>query len=190
MKKLLPVLLLLAGLGGGAGAGLMLKPASPDACAPAEGEAHAAGEAMAGADGHSEEDGQTAAAASTAAECPPPEDAHEEADPAEKPDFVALNKQFVIPVLDGARVKALVVASLAVEVDPGLTDTVFALEPKLRDAFLQVMFVHSHSGGFDGEFTSGRVMADLRARLVEAAKEVLGGVLRDVLITEIVRQDM
>lgn len=156
IRKLIPVLLALVGLGGGLGAGLMLRPA------PAEGEA-------AGPE----------AAEPTAAEV----------EPALVPDYVKLNNQFVIPLLEEGRVVSLVVLSLSLEVKQGTNDTVFAREPKLRDVFLQVLFDHANAGGFRGSFTDAANLVLLRKALLEMAKTTLGDIVSDVLIVDIVRQD-
>jgi hypothetical protein len=67
---------------------------------------------------------------------------------------------------------------------------VAAVEPRLRDQFLKVMFRHANSGGFDGSFTSGRKMEDLKSALLGAAREVMSETpVEEVLITEIARQD-
>ena len=88
------------------------------------------------------------------------------------------------------RVEALVVASLSIEVTGGSTQAVYQREPKLRDVFLQVMFDHANIGGFEGAFTSGERMDILRSALfLDAARSVLGTNVKDVLITEIARQD-
>ncbi|MEL6791873.1 MAG: flagellar basal body-associated FliL family protein, partial [Pseudomonadota bacterium] len=105
-------------------------------------------------------------------------------------DFVRLEKQFVVPVLGEDRVASLVVLSIALEVDEGGSDAVFATEPKLRDAFLGVLFTHAQSRGFDGGFTRKDRLADLRRSLTIAAQDVLGGVAHGVLLTNIVRQDI
>jgi flagellar protein FliL len=52
------------------------------------------------------------------------------------------------------------------------------------------MFRHANSGGFDGSFTEGQKMADLKAALLVSAEEVMTGIpVAEVLVTEIVRQD-
>lgn len=66
----------------------------------------------------------------------------------------------------------------------------FEREPKLRDAFLQAMFLHAQSGGFDGAFIAPGPMADLRGALRMAARDVIGPAVHDVLVTEIARQDL
>ena len=92
-------------------------------------------------------------------------------------------------VVVAERVVALVILSLTVAVTTGSREAVFATEPKLRDSFLQVLFDHANAGGFDGAFTQTGRMAQLRKALLEPARVVLGDAVKDVLITDIVRQD-
>lgn len=167
LGKILPLLLIMAGTGAGVGAGLVLKPDAP----PEETE-------MAHCDPGS--DGATVDAALP------------EATEAEGPattEFVKLNNQFVVPVVDADRVSALVVLSISLEVAAGQTEAVYLREPKIRDAFLSVLFDHANAGGFDGAFTSSTAMIVLRDALREAAVKTLGRTVSSVLITDIVRQD-
>lgn len=167
MRKLLPILLALLGTTAGVGAGIMLKPSAPE---------HNEAEAV----------------------CPPqnetadldlPDTTEEEEGPADTREYVKLNNQFVVPVVGPERVNALVVLSMSVEVDAGNTEIVYSQEPKLRDVFLQVLFDHANIGGFDGSFTQADRMKILRGALLDAARQVLGRDVKDVLITEIARQD-
>ncbi|GAA0290676.1 flagellar basal body-associated FliL family protein [Rhodovulum strictum] len=166
MGKLLPVIIVLVGLLAGAGAGYFLRPA-PEPEPVAEGEA-------------AQEDAHDAGAAA------PREHA---AKAKTDREFVKLNNQFVIPVVRNSRVASLVVMSLSLEVPMGSADLVHRNEPKLRDVFLQVMFDHANSGGFDGAFTETGTMTILRRALLEAAGQVLGASASDILITDILRQD-
>lgn len=112
-----------------------------------------------------------------------------EVDPSALPEFVKLSNQFVIPVIDGGRVASLVILSLSLEVATGNTANVYAREPRLRDALLQVMFDHANTGGFRGSFTDGANLVLLRSAMRETARRVLGDMVQDVLISDIVRQD-
>lgn len=170
MKKLLPVILPLIGLAGGAVAGFALKPAPEPA--------HE--EAVAG-DGHG------------AAHAPEKKSKGPEVDENGEEilrDYVKMHDQFIVPLVMENRVGALIVVSLSIETDQGLTEEVYRREPKLRDEFLKVLFRHAQSGAFDGVFTAGPVMRDLRGSLLVAAQDVLGMVAHDVLVTDILRQDM
>lgn len=105
-------------------------------------------------------------------------------------DYVKLNNQFVIPIVNDERVASLVVMSLSVEVPEGKKEDVLRREPKLRDSFLQVMFNHANIGGFEGEFTAANKLNGLRNGLREIAQRDIGeDIVRDVLIVEIARQD-
>lgn len=168
MSKILPILLLLVGVGAGIGAGLFLKPD------PAE---------MAGSEEHAEADSH----AEMQKEMPPE---HDEIDESNIPEYVELNNQFVVPVVRDDMVDSLVVMSLGIEVDAGGETDVYQREPKLRDVLLQVLFDHANVGGFDGRFTDGNTMDILRMALTEAAQSVVGQAVRAVVITDIARQDV
>jgi len=161
-KLLLPVILLLVGVGSGVGAGFVLKPE------PVEDEL---------AQDHP--CGDPAEIVEVAAPLPIPEER----------EYAKLNNQFIIPVVEEGRVAALVVMSLNVEVTMGSRAAVLASEPKLRDGFLQVMFDHANIGGFSGNFTAGTTMRSLRNELLRVAQEISGSIVTDVLIIDIVRQD-
>lgn len=160
MRKILPIILALIGLAGGMGAGYFLRP-------PAE----------AAAEGEGADPAPDAPAAQAAA------------DGAAAVEYVKLNNQFIIPVVKNARVEALVILSLSLEVKTGATERVYSVEPKLRDSFLQVLFEHANAGGFDGAFTETINISALRRALLEAAQKTLQKDVTDVLISDIVRQD-
>ena len=163
MGKLIPVILALLGLGVGAGAGMMLQPEpEPVAINPCG-------------------DVDTEKPADTGKEMA--NDA-----PADT-EFVKINNQFVVPVVADGSISSLVVLSLNIEVDLGGREAVYKREPKLRDEFLQVMFNHANTGGFDGVFTQSSRLDPLRTALLEVAQSILGNSVRDVLVTNIVRQD-
>lgn len=171
MGKLLPILLALFGLGAGVGTGLALRPApsqeAMEGAPPSDCEAIAGGLEAAG-------------------QSPQAENSEEKA----STDFVKLNNQFVIPVVKGEQIAALVVLSISLEVPPGGSEQIYQREPKLRDMILQVLFDHANSGGFDGAFTEGRKLETLRTALLETTRKELGNAIKSVLITDIARQDI
>lgn len=164
MKRLLiPILLMLVGIGSGVGAGLALrKPVveTPEIAALPCGEI----------DGQDHEVAQDYTKGKAA-------------------DYAKLNNQFIVPVVREGRVSSLVVLALSIEVSQGGKEAVYLAEPKLRDSFLQAMFDHANIGGFDGNFTSGESLRPLRIDLVMRAKRILPDIVSDVLIIDITRQD-
>ncbi len=177
MKRLLPVILAILGLAAGTGAGIFLKPApsAKPAAIPSDSAKKTAGN----------QTGST-----TEPQKPTRRSKGNSTEKKKGYEYVKLNNQFIVPVVKGASVTSLVVMSLNIEVEAGKKETVYGREPKLRDAFLQVLFDHANSGGFDGKFTSGEKMSDLRGSLYEAAVKVLGPIVSDVLVTDLVRQDI
>jgi hypothetical protein len=164
IRKLLPIVLLIIGVGGGIGAGLVMKPAPVEHV-----EINPCGDTPKEKAGHASE-------------------ATAEGESAK--EYVKLNNQFVVPVVTSDKVESLVVLSLSVEVNLGQKEAVFAREPKLRDAFLQVLFDHANMGGFRGAFTNANNMEVLRNALRETAHDVMGELVSDVLIVDIARQDV
>lgn len=178
IRLLLPVILLLIGLGGGVVAGKMMSGGGEETAADDHGQDDGHG----GNDGHGaeeEDDGHGSSAGGHG----------EEPDPNSPYEYVRLNNQFVVPLIRHGSVRSLVVITLTIEVESGENELVYDREPRLRDALLRVMFSHANVGGFDDSFTSVEAMAPLREGLREAARQVLGEVAHDVLIMDIVRQD-
>ncbi|WP_415182161.1 flagellar basal body-associated FliL family protein [Phaeovulum sp.] len=105
-------------------------------------------------------------------------------------EYVKLNNQFIVPVVEEGGVSSLVIMSLGMEVEAGTTEKVYAVEPKLRDAFLQVLFDHANAGGFRGAFTETNAMEQLRRALLETGIKILGKTISEILITDIIRQDI
>lgn len=165
LRLLLPLLLAMVGLAAGAGAGFLLRPAPkpPETAAPA--------------------------AAETAHEVEPADSHAAAEDPEHRPEYVKLNNQFIVPVLEGGRVASMVILSLSLEVPHGGGEDVYAVEPKLRDGMLRVLFDHANAGGFEGSFTEAANLVVLRRALLEVAQSVLGPRVKDVLIVDIMRQD-
>lgn len=165
MGKLLPILLLILGVGAGIGAGIFLKPpASVD-----DEMVNPCGDLKEMKDHPSQTPAKTAP---------------------ENVEYVKLNNQFVVPVVSDAKVSSMVIVALSIEVAVGQREEVYSREPKLRDAFLQVMFDHANIGGFTGAFTSSENLDVLRRALRETGRGLFGDLILDVLITDIARQDV
>ena len=169
LRLFVPFVFILAGLGAGVGGGLMLRP-----------------------------DPETAL--QTSAHCEPtknpdpdrmvPGQKDVDTDNPKDREYVKLNNQFVVPVVSGDLVEALVVMSLSVEIAQGKREYLYAHEPRLRDALLQAMFDHANMGGFDGAFTDANTLDVLRVSLTETARGVIGPDVSRVLIVDLARQDV
>ena len=165
MKKIIPILLIMLFAGAGVAAGLVLKPkdiemeASKNPC---------------GDDPNTHE---------TVAKETPKKDDNKSF------EYVKLSNQFIVPIIKGDIVRSVAIVALSLEVKAGTKDQVFAVEPKLRDTFLQALFDHASIGGFDGAFATAENLIRMRRTLKQNAVAVLGDAINDVLVTDIARQD-
>ncbi|QFT74789.1 flagellar basal body-associated protein FliL [Ruegeria sp. THAF33] len=166
VAKLIPVILLIVGLGAGIGAGLVLAPAKKPETAVAEKEAVKEDKSAGKKTGKSKEKGK-----------------------GESFGYLKMTKQFVVPVVKDDQIEAMVTLSLSLEANPAITETYYAIEPKLRDGFLQVLFDHANTGGFDGTFTESGNLDVLRNSLLEVARKEFGDNVSKVLILSVNRQD-
>lgn len=169
MKTILPLLLAIVGVAGGAGAGFFLRPA---ASPPAAGEEAQEGETAAAKDDHGDKDDHGGAAT--------PGDA----------TYLKLDQQFVVPVLEDGRVSSMVALSLTLDIDESQATAAIQRQPLMRDRFLRVLMDHANSGGFDGTFTSNGALGKLKTALVDAGNAAVGGGIKDVLILDVARQDV
>ncbi|WP_342585409.1 flagellar basal body-associated protein FliL [Ruegeria sp. ANG-S4] len=163
---LLPIVFLLVGLAGGIGASLLLTPSTESTeQTKAEAETEYVQDSKSKTSKEAKNKGS---------------DAYE---------YLKLTKQFVVPVVADDEITALVTMSLSLETNPGITEVFYDMEPKLRDGFLQVLFDHANTGGFDGAFTTSDNLLTLRRSLLEVARKELGQDVSAVLIMSVSRQD-
>jgi len=165
MSKILPIILAVAGLGAGVGAGKMLQKPPQIALSPCG-------------------DGEEIMVKSL-----PDKEKEPEVD-ASNYEYVKLNNQFVVPDLDNGKVISMVVISLSLEVETGSREAIYSMEPRLRNALLQVLFDHANSGGFKGTFTDTDRIMKLETALRETAQSLIGADVHNVLVGDIVRQDV
>lgn len=180
MQRILAVLIVLAGVAGGLGLGAVLRPGQPAAGMGADG---AAGGPLEGAVGGARPPAHAAQApAAEAANAGPLESGDR--------DYVKLARQLVVPVVEEGETQALMLFELALDVPRSMTERAYAAEPRLRDAFLQVLMEMSYTGAFSRTYTDERVVAELRDKLRSTARRQLGGAVSDILILDILRQEL
>lgn len=181
MRRIMAVLIILAGAAGGTALGVQLRPTQSG-----PGDGH--GAAPPGAEGSAAAgEGESA----TGAEAPEAsgEPAGGEGSAGDR-DYVKIGRQIIIPVVHERETRALMLFELALDVPRGMTERAYSAEPRLRDAFLRELFEMSYTGAFLTTYTDDRVVAELRGRLLAAARRVLGKAVAEVLILDILRQEL
>jgi flagellar protein FliL len=103
--------------------------------------------------------------------------------------FIDMERKFVVPLVRGNRVRSLVVIDLRLEVSRSAEGRAQEMKPKVRDVFLSTLYAMAVAGSFDGDLYSNNVQGEMRARLLEAARQLLQDDARAILIGELLRQD-
>ncbi|WBU56940.1 hypothetical protein [Paracoccus sediminicola] len=179
LKKFLPILLALFCAAAGAIGGQLLRPDNPalgsgDMAEVAEGDRGSHGEGSEAKDA-------------------PQHDAVVGADKAVgkggERSYFRFPSQFFVPVMRGSRLDGMMVLSLALEMPKDMQEEIYRQEFRLRDGLLRTLLIQANTGGFDGNFTVEARMRSLREALLKTARDLSDGVVTDVLIEDIARQD-
>ncbi|HXI85940.1 MAG TPA: flagellar basal body-associated FliL family protein [Parvularculaceae bacterium] len=188
MLKYLPFAIWALALVGGAAGGVMLKSASSPGGAEAQSDAKDAAQALADA----KKDAKAAKATETKSGNAAKSGAKGGKDDgsASAMGVMKFGRQFIVPVINDAGVKSLVIMDLSIEVPPAETDKTYAVEPILRDAVLSALLKLSNDGAFSGKLLEADNLDGIRAALLAAVRGVLGGDAKNVLILGITRQDV
>lgn len=160
MKFILPLIIIILGAAGGGAAGYFLQPEPQDA--------------------------------DHACVCEDAIDAgaHGEDEPMEEFEYVNIEKQFVVPLIEDETLTGMALMSLSLEIAPGTREEVYAREPKLRDEFLRVLFAYASIGGFNGNYLEANDLKIVRSDLTQVAQNILGPIVNEVLIVDMIRQDI
>ena len=171
MRKIIALVIVLIGVGGGLALGVALRRGDaapgPDDAAAEHGATGSGGAENGGGDGAGH-DGEAGA----------------------DRDYVKIGRQIIIPVVDEGETQALMLFDLALDVPRSMTERTYAAEPRLRDAFLRVLFEMSYTGAFSSTYTDERIVEELRGKLRAAARRLLGDAVDEVLILDIMRQEL
>ncbi|GGD12342.1 hypothetical protein [Aquisalinus flavus] len=103
--------------------------------------------------------------------------------------YYKFSRQFIVPVVSDSNVQSLVILDLNLEIDPNLGESLYAMDPKLRDVIMTELIALSNEGRFARRMTDPSNYAEIRMRLLTAVQTVQAKGVRDVLILDLARQD-
>ncbi|MFC0199911.1 hypothetical protein [Paracoccus rhizosphaerae] len=182
-KKIIPLMLPVVAIVGGAFAGNMLR-------APSDGAAEVAPAHAAGDHAEPSDDGHAADGHETESHAEPADDGHgdvEHAAPGEAAWFT-FPTQFFVPLMRQGDLQDMMILTLTLQTDGASLGALGRKEHVLRDSLLRQLMIHANTGGFDGNFTADRNLAVLREDLLKAAQAVTDLPIEAVLIEDIARQ--
>jgi hypothetical protein len=181
MQKFLPIIVLLIAAIAGGGGGffaktLAVKPASADAedGADSDGEAAADGHGAAVADAVHGEDKKKKK-----------KGGHGEEKNASATTFMKFGRQFVVPVVREGRPKSMVILDINIEIDTSLEESIYTLEPRLRDALLTRLLILAGAGTLPQMLEDDAKMEATKAALLETSRSIIGDAAKNILILDI-----
>ncbi len=165
LQKLLPVIIIVVAGAAGGGGGFFAKTMMSGKASNAESSAH--GEAD---DGHGEKKAKKGG--------------HGGED-ASSSTYMKFSRQFVVPVVHNGRPKSMVILDINIEVDSGESEGVYALEPRLRDAFLARLMALSGEGMLPQMLEDMDKLEYTKMALLDESRKIMGDAALDVLILDL-----
>ncbi|GJL92830.1 hypothetical protein [Hyphococcus sp.] len=99
--------------------------------------------------------------------------------------FMKFSRQFVVPVVERGKPKSMVILDINLEVDNTLNESVYTLEPRLRDAFLSRLLALSSQGMLPQLLEDVDKLEATKAALLETSREIIGDAALSILILDI-----
>ncbi|WP_425409247.1 hypothetical protein [Hyphococcus sp.] len=99
--------------------------------------------------------------------------------------YMKFGRQFVVPVVRGGRPQAMMIMDINIEVDNELGETVYAYEPRLRDAMLEHLIMKAGEGDLPQMLEDTAMMEETKAELLAISKTIIGEGALDILIQDI-----
>ena len=169
LQKLLPVIIIaVAGAAGGGGGYFAKSMMSGKASAGAEASGHGGVE-----DGHGKKEKKGGHGGG-----------HGEED-ASRVTYMKFSRQFVVPVVHNGRPKSMVILDINIEVDGANDEGIYALEPRLRDAFLTRLMALSGEGMMPEMLEDVDKLEYTKAALLEESRKIMGDAALNVLILDL-----
>lgn len=167
IKKLLPVIVILAAGIIGGGGGYFAKTQTAKAASAPAGEEHAEA-----ADNHGKKKKKK-------------KGGHGAEEDVGATSYMRFGRQFVVPVVEHGKPKTMVILDINIEVDNTLNESVYTLEPRLRDALLARMLELAAQGMLPQMLEEADKMDATKAALLETSRTIIGDAALNILILDI-----
>ena len=104
--------------------------------------------------------------------------------------YMKFSRQFVAPIVKAGRPVAMMILDVNLELDPSVADSVYAEEPKLRDAVLKVLLKQASEGKLQEMFQNPGVLEETRAGILSETRAIVGDGVKSVLIMDVGYQEL
>ncbi|NWG93601.1 MAG: hypothetical protein HXY21_14015 [Parvularculaceae bacterium] len=104
--------------------------------------------------------------------------------------FMKFSRQFVTPIVVAGKPTSMMILDVNIEVDPALSGSIYAQEPRLRDAMLRVLLKQASDGSLEKMLADPSVLEDTRAQMLVEARAIAGDGVLSVLIMDVGYQDL
>lgn len=111
------------------------------------------------------------------------EDPHGTAAPSNT--YMHFSRQFVTPVIVDGRPDAMMILDVNLNINDSIAGTIYAEEPRLRDAVLRVLLRQAGDGSLARIFTDPQVLDATRAQILLETRSVVGDNVNSVLIVDV-----
>lgn len=101
------------------------------------------------------------------------------------PTYMKFSRQFVAPVMRNGVPAAMMILDVNVEMDPALSESAYAKEPRLRDAVLRVLLRLSSDGSLGDLFSDPDVLEEARSQILNEVRGVIGDGAQAILIMDV-----
>lgn len=104
-------------------------------------------------------------------------------------EYMKFKRQFVVPVMQGGNIDALVIMNLSVALNGDAPSDSYNYLPRMRDAFTRELLSLSDEDVFGANLTSVESYQRIHEKLLTAAQQVMPEGVEDVLILDLARQE-
>lgn len=104
--------------------------------------------------------------------------------------FHRFSREFIVPLIDNGRVSSLVILNINLEVDAAVSQTLFSMEPALRDNIMTTLITLSNDGRTFESISSIENYESMRAMILMNLKKTVPNGINNVLILDMARQDI
>ncbi len=104
--------------------------------------------------------------------------------------YFRFSREFIVPLIDNGRVSSLVILNINLEVDEAASQTLFSMEPALRDNIMTTLITLSNDGRTFESISSIENYESLRAMILMNLKKSVPTGINNVLILDMARQDI